>query len=493
MFVGVNEEKPDTQSITTHPGVTTVKKKKMVFICPSLHWVLSFLFITNHTRFIHTYDTLCFQPERSMELDDHQQRVLAEWAQTSTKNNKKLLEVAAEKGHTGLVQWLLKYVDRNAPKKDLLHTALWNACKRGHADIVPVLLSHKLNINFAKRDGYTLLMKASQRGHRGVVDSLIKGGADVNARTVHLQYTPLIIAANTDHLPVVEELIRNGADINGQSLDGITALACAAEQGNEGLVATLIKHGAHVNSKVPRWSPVSAASRNGSEHMVKYLIAHGADVNSKDASGITTLMEASFTGDKRMVELLISNGAIVNSQATSGEAALLIGSDHEKVVSTLLKHGASVNMKDRRGKTALLEAAVHFNKKVVRMLIEHGAAINPAILQARNEENIQALELLKAESMDVKRKQKLQCCMFIKAVMVMAKVKQRWWISPLLPPPLKKEPKQTLAASPGKRILNPKAPPPAVRTTPNRAGSKAPAKASPSTIKKPLKPVNRSL
>ena len=61
--------------------------------------------------------------------------------------------------------------------------------------------------------------------------------------------TLLMGAANQGHEGVVELLLRHGAEIILQSSNGSTALMYAAENGRERVVDLLIQHGAEVNLK----------------------------------------------------------------------------------------------------------------------------------------------------------------------------------------------------------------------------------------------------
>jgi hypothetical protein len=90
----------------------------------------------------------------------------------------------------------------------------------------------KLNLLKARRvgkSGVTELMYYAAEGDTGMVRSLLKAGANVNARNDD-GATALHLAVVNDRPDVVRELIRYGADASIQSNRGLTATAIAKKR-----------------------------------------------------------------------------------------------------------------------------------------------------------------------------------------------------------------------------------------------------------------------
>ena len=83
------------------------------------------------------------------------------------------------------------------------------------------------------------LIKYSTRGELDEVKTLIKNGADVNAKNEG-GWTALMMASENGHNEVVKILIENKADVNIQDSDGWTALMMASEYINNDVVKTLL-------------------------------------------------------------------------------------------------------------------------------------------------------------------------------------------------------------------------------------------------------------
>ncbi len=77
-----------------------------------------------------------------------------------------------------------------------------------------------------------------------IVKTLLKDGADVNARDEGVEQTPLMSAALCGDVQIAEALLNHGADVNAQDDEGNTPLMLAADRGAAGVVEVLLRHGA---------------------------------------------------------------------------------------------------------------------------------------------------------------------------------------------------------------------------------------------------------
>ncbi len=92
-------------------------------------------------------------------------------------------------------------------------TALTLAAEQGHTEIVNLLITNGANVNYINKNYDTALLLAAEQGHTEIVNLLITNGANVNHKT-KFGNTALTKAAKNGHLNVVDLLIANDADIN---------------------------------------------------------------------------------------------------------------------------------------------------------------------------------------------------------------------------------------------------------------------------------------
>ena len=119
-----------------------------------------------------------------------------------------------------------------------------------------------------------------------LVGDAIKGGADVNARVPKRGgFTPLHAAAgaNPDY-KVIETLLKGGADVNAKQAGGYTPLHMAAGRNTRTKVITsLLEGGADVNARAENDVTTlhMAAIENTNPEVIRVLLGAGADVNAK--------------------------------------------------------------------------------------------------------------------------------------------------------------------------------------------------------------------
>jgi len=138
------------------------------------------------------------------------------------KSERTPLHLAAENGHTSIVEVLLtKGAHVNAVDRDRA-IPLHFATKNGHKNIVKTLLENGASVNCIYRSGKTSLHLAAESGHTNIVKVLLENGAEVNYVDID-EKTPLHLAVENVHIKVVKALLQKGANPSLKDKDDYTA------------------------------------------------------------------------------------------------------------------------------------------------------------------------------------------------------------------------------------------------------------------------------
>ena len=211
--------------------------------------------------------------------------------------------------------------------------------------------------------------------------------------------TPLIIAAHNGQLNSVKSLLKYGADIEARgmlkiedkvSIEGCTPLLAAAASGYLDVVRLLITRKANVEGRTSTGAtPLRAAAYKGHLDIVRCLVESGADVNAHNNYDSTPLKVACYCGHLSVVTYLINKGASINLQSKDGTTALHVAvqGGHINIVLELLALGASQTPNDL-GLTPLLYACDECSIEMVEHIINRP--------ECSKEQRIDALELLGA-------------------------------------------------------------------------------------------------
>ena len=168
----------------------------------------------------------------------------------------------------------------------------------------------------------TELHKAASRNDADEVRSLLKSGADLEARNIH-GLVPLDMAAGANSAGAIAVLVEGGANVNGRGENGETPMHWAAGENACEAIEELAKLGADCNAKDgDGLTPTHAAAMGNAREAIVKLAALGANVNARDNAGGTPMHFAADRGAYEAIEELVKLGADINARDNDGHAPL---------------------------------------------------------------------------------------------------------------------------------------------------------------------------
>lgn len=160
--------------------------------------------------------------------------------------------------------------------------ALALAVQKYQYDLIPILVAAGADLNStAPLSGFTPLMQAASNDAPRVVLTLLRNGADINARGTQGQNALHIAAGNMHRLEVLDTLIAQGADLEIRDAKGRTPLMCAVESGAARAAEKLLAAGAKADARNEQENGETAlmsAARKGHGDCATVLLKYKADV-----------------------------------------------------------------------------------------------------------------------------------------------------------------------------------------------------------------------
>jgi outer membrane protein TolC len=139
-----------------------------------------------------------------------------------------------------------------------------------------------------------------------------------------MKWSTLHFAAYYNCMKAAEQRLKAGVKVDSETVNGVTPLYIASEQGYKELVELFIKSGANVNVKAEEmsWTPLMKVAKRNYLDIAGILIQAGARVNEQSSFGRTALHNAAEEGYLPMVELLFKSGADIHIRNNDGKTAL---------------------------------------------------------------------------------------------------------------------------------------------------------------------------
>ncbi|GCC52565.1 hypothetical protein SanaruYs_28020 [Chryseotalea sanaruensis] len=185
---------------------------------------------------------------------------------------------------------------------------------------------------------------------------------------------------------IVYFLIEHNADVNKVGEDGVSSLMNTLDNYCTDIAVTLIKKGAHVNSR-NKWQMTPLMYAKGIDiNIYQELIEAGAEINAVDELGRNPLYHALYDAQEEfkknnesITSLLLRQGANINTGDSSrGDTLLHVAASkgHVNLISILLNSGHKLNVQDKEGDTPLIKACKMNKIEAVKKLLEHGADLS---------------------------------------------------------------------------------------------------------------------
>ncbi|KAK3858889.1 hypothetical protein Pcinc_034947, partial [Petrolisthes cinctipes] len=209
---------------------------------------------------------------------------------------------------------------------------------------------------------------------------LLTNSAQLMVITAKTSETPIHYVSTSGNEAVLHEMLRFTPPdkiqklVNMQSSKGWSPLLNAADNGHEGIVATLLDN----NSRVDVFdSEGKAALHLAAEHGFKLvcnaLLTHKAFVNARSMSGLTALHLAASKGYTELVSSLITQAHAQKEALTLTKQTPLHLAAQEgqlEVCDTLLQLGADTNATNDAGQKPVHVAAMNNNSEVVKLFLK---------------------------------------------------------------------------------------------------------------------------
>ena len=201
------------------------------------------------------------------------------------------------------------------------------ASARGRLSTLKTLLDFGADINLYSQ-GLRPLHIASLYRDQDMVELLLDNGADVNA-SVEIdkdseiglngaRETALVCAVESHHFQITDTLLKHGADVNARASEkSSTALLMAILEDANQITKLLLDHKADTElaGGTNSFTPLQYATLWSNVEIIQLLLERGADVNAKSASVVSAMHIACHMGSKDIMKLLLDAGADINAGA----------------------------------------------------------------------------------------------------------------------------------------------------------------------------------
>ena len=154
---------------------------------------------------------------------------------------------------------------------------------------------------------------------------------DVNDAATVDGLTALHFAAQNGNLDIIKFLVEHGADISAQDYEqSRSVIHFAAENGDIECIKYLTEKEANLlDQDIYGATALDYAARSGHLEAVKYLVDKKIDYTAKDSRGWTVMHYAACGGNVDSIKYLLAKGLSINARTKSGRTPLFFAKDPE--------------------------------------------------------------------------------------------------------------------------------------------------------------------
>lgn len=167
---------------------------------------------------------------------------------TQTDSKDTLMHLTAAKGSIDIAKLLIRNGIKIEVKNSIGQVPIYKAAQLGKLELMMLLISEGADIYTTINDE-SMLHKAAREGDINAVINLINSGFREIDITGPKNVTPLYLAVEHGHFKVAETLLKRGANPDARNIDLWTPLHMAAFAGNDSIVQLLLSYSANPDLK----------------------------------------------------------------------------------------------------------------------------------------------------------------------------------------------------------------------------------------------------
>ncbi|CAG2234201.1 unnamed protein product [Mytilus edulis] len=262
--------------------------------------------------------------------------------------------------------------------KERYGNAAFRASFEGFSEVVGLLLEHNCDPNICNKYEETPLHIAAAKGYIDVVRLLLKYKCDLNICNTDME-TPLLKASNGAFSEIVELLLHNDCDANLFDKDNITPLYCASYQGQTEIAKLLLDYRCKIEvCDETDASPLYAATYFGHTEIVKYILNQNTDNDISIETYKKVLSTAVDNSNTAIVKLLMQNNCNPNICNDDYETPLSTASKNGRtdIVRLLLIYKCDPNICNKDSESPLFKASFEGFSEIVELLLQNNCDPN---------------------------------------------------------------------------------------------------------------------